>query len=468
MPPARSGIRNLTEKYLERHPAEREQLKPLLAALEADAEPTSRAALPGHVTCSAVVIDRARRVLHIVHKASGKLLPPGGHVEDDRTLVAAALREVCEEAGIRPRDLCLIPQFLGAPIDVDVHDIDANPAKGELAHRHFDFRFAFYTTAEQTPPLVLQDEEVSGAQWLPFADVRSPTLRTKLLKAEADGLDGQPGIFTVYPPPDGDHATNTWSSGMSPAGFTSLGGAAVVEDPEGDVPEDPDEEEQATAPVTTTRPDTTADNVRRMENTSALAKEPTGMPPRPRRYEPGGQCQGPDELAGGQRAQPFRGPACGDTHRAADPPGCARYAHPSAPRQVNEAVRDTETCELASPKIRHPSRMVPPVTVIRSAASGCGAGPATTAASVMLYRLPWHGQLMVPSLTPTTMHPLWVQTAEKPLNSPSLGWVTTTSCSSKTLPPPTGMSEALPRTSPPGTEPSALAAPALVLGFAGR
>lgn len=339
MPPARSGIRNLTEKYLERHPAEREQLKPLLAALEADAEPTSRAALPGHVTCSAVVIDRARRVLHIVHKASGKLLPPGGHVEDDRTLLAAALREVCEEAGIRPRDLCLIPQFLGAPIDVDVHDIDANPAKGELAHRHFDFRFAFYTTAEQTPPLVLQDEEVSGAQWLPFADVRSPTLRTKLLKAEADGLDGQPGIFTVYPPPDGDQATNTWSSGMSPAGFTSLGGAAVVEDPEGDVPEDPDEEEQATAPVTTTRPDTRADNVRRMENTSALAKEPTGMPPRPRRYEPGGQCQGPDELAGGQRAQPFGGPACGDTHRAADPPGSARYAPLSAEAGQRSSMR---------------------------------------------------------------------------------------------------------------------------------
>lgn len=148
--------------------------------------------LPGHVTCSAVVIDRARRVLHIGHKASGKLLPPGGHVEDDRTLLAAALREVCEEAGIRPRDLCLTPQLLGAPIDIDVHDIDANPAKGELAHRHFDFRFAFYITAEQTPPLVLQDKEVSGAQWLPFADVTSPTLRTKLLEAEAEGLDGQP------------------------------------------------------------------------------------------------------------------------------------------------------------------------------------------------------------------------------------------------------------------------------------
>ena len=237
MPPARSGILNLTEKYLERHPAEREQLNPLLAALEADAEPTSRAALPGHVTCSAVVIDRALRVLHIVHKASGKLLPPGGHVEDDPTLLAAALREVCEEAGIRPRDLCLIPQFLGAPIDVDVHDIDANPAKGELAHRHFDFRFAFYTTAEQTPPLVLQDEEVSGAQWLPFADVRSPTLRTKLLKAEADGLDGQPepvnasavihdgrGRYLLHLR---DQREGIWSPGV----FALLGGGRTLDDP---------------------------------------------------------------------------------------------------------------------------------------------------------------------------------------------------------------------------------------------
>ncbi|MET9444075.1 NUDIX domain-containing protein [Streptomyces sp. NPDC006610] len=51
----------------------------------------------------------------------------------DRTLLAAAVREVCEEAGIRPGDLCLIPQFLDAPIDVDLHDINANPANGEPA-----------------------------------------------------------------------------------------------------------------------------------------------------------------------------------------------------------------------------------------------------------------------------------------------------------------------------------------------
>ena len=192
VPPARSHIRATAEAYLARHPHERESLAGLPALLDGGDDPCDRATLPGHVTCSAVVINRDRCVLHIGHKVTGKPLAPGGHVEDDRTLMAAALREVCEEAGFSPGDLCLTPQFLGAPIDIDVHDIDADPAKGEPAHQHVDFRFAFYLAAEEPPPLALQDDEVSGAQWLPFADVRSPTLRAKLLDAEPQSLDGQP------------------------------------------------------------------------------------------------------------------------------------------------------------------------------------------------------------------------------------------------------------------------------------
>ncbi|MEY2242407.1 NUDIX domain-containing protein [Streptomyces sp. BF23-18] len=193
MPPSRSHIRATIEAYLGRHAEEQEALNGLLAVLDGTEEPSSRATLPGHVTCSAVVIDRDRRVLHIRHRVTGLLLAPGGHVEaGDRTLLAAAVREVCEETGIRPGDLCPTPRFLDGPIDVDVHDIDAHPAKGEPAHQHFDFRFAFYLTAEQPPPLALQDEEVAGAQWLPYADVRSPTLRAKLLDAVAEGLDGRP------------------------------------------------------------------------------------------------------------------------------------------------------------------------------------------------------------------------------------------------------------------------------------
>ncbi|GHG13007.1 hypothetical protein GCM10017667_53330 [Streptomyces filamentosus] len=188
MPPSLPHIRALLTGYLDRNPGERTALRPLLDALEAGGDPTGRAVLPGHVTCSAVVIDRDRRVLHIRHKASGdQLLCPGGHVEaDDDTLLAAALREAVEEAGLPPSCLVLTPEFQGRPIDVDVHEIGPSPAKGEEAHQHYDFRFVFYL-ADDAPELALQAEEVAGAVWLPVEEVSSPTLRGKLTASALDG-----------------------------------------------------------------------------------------------------------------------------------------------------------------------------------------------------------------------------------------------------------------------------------------
>lgn len=189
MPPSPTAIRRTVEAYLGRHPGEHDALAGLLAALDRPVDATARTTLPGHVTCSAVVIDREGRVLHIRHRATGGLmLAPGGHIEPgDRTLLAAALREVSEEAGIAPGALCLTRQLLGSPIDIDVHDIDASPSKGEPAHLHYDVRYVFYLAGEDPPAIALQDEEVSGAQWLPQPGVTSPTLRAKLLAARLDG-----------------------------------------------------------------------------------------------------------------------------------------------------------------------------------------------------------------------------------------------------------------------------------------
>ncbi|WP_427164847.1 NUDIX hydrolase [Streptomyces sp. C1-1] len=189
MPPARPDISALVQVYLTRHPTEHGALEALLTLLEGAQDPTSRATMPAHITCSAVVIDRDLRVLHVLHRASGLVLVPGGHPEPgDRTLCAAAVRAVVEETGIKAGELCLTPQLLGVPIDIDFHDIEARPDKGEPPHRHYDVRFAFYLVGEH-PELVLQDAEVVGAEWRGFDTVSSPTLRAKLL---ASGLDGRP------------------------------------------------------------------------------------------------------------------------------------------------------------------------------------------------------------------------------------------------------------------------------------
>ncbi len=60
------------------------------------------------------------------------------------------------------------------PIDIDVHPIPANLAKGEPGHQHFDLRYAF-TTATR-PEIRLQADEVHDFAWLPVTQIQPAVL----------------------------------------------------------------------------------------------------------------------------------------------------------------------------------------------------------------------------------------------------------------------------------------------------
>ncbi|MEU9776600.1 NUDIX domain-containing protein [Streptomyces sp. NPDC047968] len=184
MPLSHDHIRTTVETYLARHPHEREQLGALLEALGRTGDDiASRSTFTGHVTCGAIVVDQLGRVLHVLHLASGKALAPGGHAEpSDDSLAAAALRELHEETGIPPQAVTPWPGYETVPLDIDIHDIDARPDKGEPGHQHFDLRFLFLLHTANEVPVVLQEEEVGGIEWRPVDRVTSPTLREKLLK----------------------------------------------------------------------------------------------------------------------------------------------------------------------------------------------------------------------------------------------------------------------------------------------
>ncbi|MFE8018039.1 NUDIX domain-containing protein [Streptomyces antibioticus] len=184
MPLSHDHIRTTVERYLTRHPHEREQLDALLDALDRPGDDiASRSTFTGHVTCAAIVVDHLGRVLHVLHLASGKVLAPGGHTEPfDDSLAAAALRELHEETGIPPQAVTPWPGYETVPFDIDIHDIDAHPAKGEPGHVHFDLRFLFRLHTETKAEVMLQEEEVGGIEWRPVDRAASPSLREKLLK----------------------------------------------------------------------------------------------------------------------------------------------------------------------------------------------------------------------------------------------------------------------------------------------
>ncbi|WP_447035460.1 NUDIX domain-containing protein [Streptomyces sp. DSM 118878] len=182
MPLSHDHIRTTVAAYLARHPHEGEQLDGLLHALDRPTDIAGRSTFTGHVTCGAIVIDPLGRVLHVLHLASGKVLAPGGHAEpSDESLAAAALRELHEETGIPPQAVTPWPGYETVPFDIDTHDIDARPSKGEPDHQHFDLRFLFRLHTADETLVVLQEEEVGGIEWRPMDRVTSSSLREKLL-----------------------------------------------------------------------------------------------------------------------------------------------------------------------------------------------------------------------------------------------------------------------------------------------
>jgi len=181
----RDEIVAVVHRYVERHPDEREHLRPLLGQLDADLPITDRSAYPGHLTCSALVVDDDGRMLRIWHNVFGKWLQPGGHLEPaDTSLVGASLRELAEETGVVLDATALLgsdSSIAAAPIDIDVHAIPANRDKREAKHYHFDLRYAFRLPA--AAEVTLQWEEVSGFKWTPIDEIRSPRIAAKLCSA---------------------------------------------------------------------------------------------------------------------------------------------------------------------------------------------------------------------------------------------------------------------------------------------
>jgi 8-oxo-dGTP pyrophosphatase MutT (NUDIX family) len=139
-----------------------------------------RTLLAGHVTASAWIVDPSRtHALLTHHRKLGRWLQLGGHVDGERDVRRAALREAFEESGLRSLRFAT-----DAIYDLDVHPIPARP--DEPAHEHFDVRFAF--VADPGEPLVVSAESRELA-WVPIDALASYGVDESVLRlARKTGL----------------------------------------------------------------------------------------------------------------------------------------------------------------------------------------------------------------------------------------------------------------------------------------
>jgi len=126
----------------------------VLSLCDGDGNPLDRDSLPDHLTASAVVVAPGRGVLLLHHRKLGRWFQPGGHVDGDGNLLAAACREAAEETGL-PGLRPVLPA-----VDLDVHDV---PYPDGSFHVHHDLRFLLLADPDVEEA---HNEESTGATWV--------------------------------------------------------------------------------------------------------------------------------------------------------------------------------------------------------------------------------------------------------------------------------------------------------------
>ena len=131
--------------------------------------PYSRATIDGHITASGLVIHD-KKVLLIFHPYIKEWFQPGGHIDDGESPPEAAIREVYEETGF----VCQLHGAGDEPIDINIHQIPANPNKGEGAHIHIDLLYRLKIVRQEQPSKQI------AFKWFEFDRIESVRIQRAL------------------------------------------------------------------------------------------------------------------------------------------------------------------------------------------------------------------------------------------------------------------------------------------------
>jgi 8-oxo-dGTP pyrophosphatase MutT (NUDIX family) len=127
----------------------------------------------------ATIIEQNDKLLFVEEMDNGKVVynQPAGHIEENETIIQAAMREVTEETG----HTCKVTAYLG------LYTYTA-PSNGTTYHRH-----CFIGSSESFDANATLDEGIIGIKWMTLDELlQSGQARSPLvIKCAADYLNGK-------------------------------------------------------------------------------------------------------------------------------------------------------------------------------------------------------------------------------------------------------------------------------------
>ncbi|MCL2812617.1 MAG: NUDIX domain-containing protein [Clostridia bacterium] len=118
-----------------------------------------------HFTATAVVHDPHGRVLLLLHKAFGRWMCPGGHMEPNEPPNEAVLREVLEETGLRVRFLSNGERYEMQEPRLAVLPTPFCVVQYQVAPKHTHVDFVYRCIALEEDALCLNTEESHDLAW---------------------------------------------------------------------------------------------------------------------------------------------------------------------------------------------------------------------------------------------------------------------------------------------------------------
>jgi len=159
--------RDLIENYKPKCEQERVDQQAMLSFIDRNPDALLRSNLAGHMTASAIVIDRKmEKVLFAFHNIYNSWSWVGGHNDGNDDFLAVAVQEAKEETGVNN-----IEPYDGEILGLDTILVHNHIKKGHYVPDHLHFNLTYLLIADAHEQLVIKEDENSGVRWFGIDEV---------------------------------------------------------------------------------------------------------------------------------------------------------------------------------------------------------------------------------------------------------------------------------------------------------